>query len=195
MHCFLAMAWCDASYVNIEGAGRGWARLGNQFDQIRLALTRAPLDAFFCNSRPLNFNASECPLLFLFRTRLLLHIVCVRCRAQLSQSNSPELKLATYIHWLGHHSFQFTMAPSVRGTSSRVSKRQVSVRSDAKATRSHKNPKSILAEALAPVVVSKKPVTHVSKRKRHDVDDESEPDMANTRTTIITAKKVRYIST
>lgn len=51
-----------------------------------------------------------------------------------------------------------------------------------------------MAEALAPVVVPKKSATQVSKRKRHEVDDESESDLANARATTITSKKVRYIS-
>lgn len=76
--------------------------------------------------------------------------------------------------------FQSTMAPSVRGTASRVSKRQAGLRDYAKiskVTATHPQVKSKLEEAaVASIVNPKKTTKSTPKRKRSDVEDDSEAD-------------------
>lgn len=90
------------------------------------------------------------------------------------------------------------MAPSVRGISSRVSKRQASVRTNAKiskAATTHPAVKKELDSAFKPVVVvSKKPPTQAAKnpakRKRNEVGDDSETEPDDSKLTTVSAKKV-----
>ena len=90
------------------------------------------------------------------------------------------------------------MAPSVRVSSGRVAKRQSSVRTNAKiskATKVHPAAKAQLEDAaFKPVVVVKKPgnqtAKHAIKRKRGEVDDDSELEMEGVQVTKVTSKKV-----
>jgi 2-oxoglutarate dehydrogenase complex dehydrogenase (E1) component-like enzyme len=90
------------------------------------------------------------------------------------------------------------MAPSVRGTSSRVSKRQASIRTNAKVSKAIKNHPTVKEElgevALKQVVISKKSVKqtgkHVPKRKRDEVEDESETEAVNAQVSSVNGKKV-----
>ncbi|KAJ9611089.1 hypothetical protein H2200_004272 [Cladophialophora chaetospira] len=92
------------------------------------------------------------------------------------------------------------MVPSVRGTASRVSKRQANARTNAnlsKVTTTHPSLKAKLEEAFEPVVVvvSRKPLSrtakHVSKRKRDAVETDSETDPDESKIIAVNVKKVR----
>lgn len=91
------------------------------------------------------------------------------------------------------------MAPSVRGKSSRVSKRQSNVRSNTKITTSAKVTKISAAaisqlEVIVPkaVVIStpEKSVKRASKRKHDEVRDDSDVEAEDAYTTSSSTKKV-----
>ncbi|KIX92269.1 uncharacterized protein Z520_12015 [Fonsecaea multimorphosa CBS 102226] len=88
------------------------------------------------------------------------------------------------------------MAPSLRGSSHRVSKRQTTVNNHSKISKASKAAKLPIAlkskleeVVLGPVVPTKKSVKHVSKRKRDAVQDDSESEPGSVYVTQITAKK------
>jgi hypothetical protein len=91
------------------------------------------------------------------------------------------------------------MAPAVRGTSTRIAKRQTSVRNNAKTSKTNKLHPAVRSEleatALKPVVVVKKAVNqttrHVPKRKRDEFLDDSESEPEHALGLSVSTKKVR----
>jgi len=89
------------------------------------------------------------------------------------------------------------MAPSVRGTSSRVSKRQTEVQNYAKVSKSAKSRaqlKTAVKElTLVEPVKHKETLRSSSKRKRSEVHDESETEPESPRVTAVGLKKVTWL--
>ncbi|ETI29587.1 hypothetical protein G647_02040 [Cladophialophora carrionii CBS 160.54] len=91
------------------------------------------------------------------------------------------------------------MAPSVRGTSTRVSKRQASVRTNAKVSKVIRN-YPILEEELEEVALKQAAVStksvrqtgkHIPKRKRDEVEDDSEAEPVAAPASSIKVKKAK----